>query len=137
MQNIWHIIKIRTRLFAWNMDSEILSLNRTLSFFFCSCHLHREIARKKAKSGIETSKLCVNKSPLAYTLQRPIQNNNHPSQKGQIRQKKQPKGYENGQKWPKICEKWAKMWLKPLKFAPMGTHRLKYTNWGSFSTYQL
>ena len=106
MQNIWHIIKIWARLFAWNMDSEILSLNRTLSFFFCSCHLHREIARKKAKSGIETSKLCVNKSPLAYTLQRPIQNINYPLQKSQKRQKKTSKKLW---KWPKTAKNLGKM----------------------------
>jgi len=67
------------------------------------------LPQKNAKSVIETSKLCVNKNPLAYTLQRPIQNNNHPSQKGQKCHKKTTKSYENGQKLPKICEKWAKM----------------------------
>ena len=69
------------------MDSKILSLNPTLSFFSVVAIFTEKLPQKNAKSVIETSKLCVNKNTLAYTLERPIQNNNHPLQKGQKRPK--------------------------------------------------
>ena len=134
MQNIWHIIKIWARLFAWNMDSEILSLNRTLSFFSVVAIFTEKLPEKRPKVALKHLNYVSIRTHLPILYKGPYKISTIHHKRAKNVKKKQPKSFENGQKRPKIWGKWAKMWLKPLKYASMGTQRLKYMNWGSFST---
>ena len=48
----------------------------TIGSFSVIAIFMEKLHKKKAKSVIETPKLCANKNPLVDTIQRPIQNTN-------------------------------------------------------------